>query len=68
LAARTGALDRPGQHWSDRPAVERGNGVWLAGDSVAAPGLLSEIAVNSALRVARSAVRAATGTHAMASM
>jgi phytoene dehydrogenase-like protein len=57
---RTGALDRPGQHWSDRPAVERGNGVWLAGDSVAAPGLLSEVAVNSALRAARSAVESRT--------
>ena len=60
---RTGALDLPGQHWSDRPAVEQGEGVWLVGDSVAAPGLLSEVAVNSALQAAQSAVRAATSTH-----
>jgi phytoene dehydrogenase-like protein len=52
---RTGALDLPGQHWRDRPAVSQGDGVWLVGDAVAAPGLLSEVAVNSALHAARSA-------------
>ena len=41
---RTGALDLPGQTWRDRPAVERGDGVFLAGDMVAKPGLLSEVA------------------------
>ncbi|GAA3269253.1 NAD(P)-binding protein [Dactylosporangium vinaceum] len=46
--ARTGALDRPGSSWRDRPAIERGDGVWLAGDSVAAPGMLAEVAINSA--------------------
>jgi hypothetical protein len=55
---RTGALDRPGETWADRPAIERGDGVWLVGDSVAAPGLLSEVAVNSALIAASAAVRA----------
>jgi len=50
---RTGALDLPGYTWRDRPAIDRGDGVWLAGDSVAAPGLLSEVSVSSALTAAR---------------
>jgi phytoene dehydrogenase-like protein len=54
---RTGALDLPGRHWRNRPAVSRGDGVWLAGDSVAAPGLLSEVAVNSARQAAESALQ-----------
>lgn len=53
---RTGALDLPGTTWRDRPAIDRGDGVYLAGDSVAAPGLLGEVAVDSAVR----AVAAAT--------
>ncbi len=53
---RTGALDRPGFTWRNRPAVDRGDGVWLAGDSVAAPGLLSEVSVHSALAAVRAAV------------
>ncbi|WP_169984726.1 NAD(P)/FAD-dependent oxidoreductase [Microbispora sp. H10836] len=55
-AGRTGALDLPGASWRDRPAVERGDGVWLAGDQVAAPGLLAEVSVNSALAAARAAL------------
>jgi phytoene dehydrogenase-like protein len=55
---RTGALDLPGFTWRDRPAIERGDGVWLAGDAVAAPGLLSEVSVNSALRAAELALAA----------
>lgn len=43
MDARTGALDPPGTTWRDRPAVDRGDGVFLAGDMVAAPGLLSEV-------------------------
>ena len=35
---RSGALDLPGSTWRDRPAVDRGDGVFLAGDMVAAPG------------------------------
>jgi phytoene dehydrogenase-like protein len=58
---RTGALDLPGHTWRDRPAVERGDGVWLAGDSVAAPGLLSEVSINSALQAAQAAVDASAG-------
>ncbi|KOW00008.1 FAD-dependent oxidoreductase [Streptomyces sp. NRRL B-1140] len=46
---RTGAVDPPGTSWRDRPAVDRGEGVYLAGDQVAAPGVLSEVSFNSAL-------------------
>lgn len=46
---RTGAVDLPGTSWRDRPAIERGDGVYLAGDQVAAPGILSEVSFNSAL-------------------
>ncbi|EFL33041.1 conserved hypothetical protein [Streptomyces viridochromogenes DSM 40736] len=46
---RTGAVDPPGTSWRDRPAVNRGDGVYLAGDQVAAPGVLSEVSFNSAL-------------------
>ncbi|MBD0840343.1 FAD-dependent oxidoreductase [Streptomyces sp. TRM68416] len=46
---RTGAVDLPGRSWRDRPAIDRGDGVYLAGDQVAAPGVLSEVSFNSAL-------------------
>ncbi|MDX3643067.1 FAD-dependent oxidoreductase [Streptomyces sp. MB09-02B] len=46
---RTGAVDPVGTTWRDRPAVDRGDGVYLAGDQVAAPGVLSEVSFNSAL-------------------
>ncbi|NEB81834.1 NAD(P)-binding protein [Streptomyces sp. SID14478] len=46
---RTGALDRPGTTWRDRPAIRRGDGVYLAGDMVAAPGVLSEVSFTSAI-------------------
>ncbi|ANP55841.1 glycine/D-amino acid oxidase-like deaminating enzyme [Streptomyces griseochromogenes] len=46
---RTGAVDLPGRSWRDRPAVDRGDGVYLAGDQVAAPGVLSEVSFNSAI-------------------
>jgi hypothetical protein len=39
-----------------RPAVDRGDGVCLAGDMVAAPGCLSEIAWASAIEASRLAV------------
>jgi glycine/D-amino acid oxidase-like deaminating enzyme len=48
LVGRTGALDLPGRTWRDRPAIDRGNGVYLVGDMVAAPGLLSEVGHASA--------------------
>ncbi|GAA2067741.1 NAD(P)-binding protein [Streptomyces albiaxialis] len=55
---RTGALDLPGRTWRDRPAVDRGDGVLLAGDMVAAPGMRGEIAAHSALCAADLAVAA----------
>ncbi|HEX7290486.1 MAG TPA: NAD(P)-binding protein [Conexibacter sp.] len=56
LDGRSGALDPVGASWRDRPAIDRGDGVYLCGDSVAAPGLLSDPAVTSALEAARLAV------------
>ncbi|HET9185566.1 MAG TPA: FAD-dependent oxidoreductase [Solirubrobacterales bacterium] len=56
---RTGALDLPGSTWRDRPAVDRGDGVFLAGDMVAAPGLLSEVSFASAVEAGRLAVKSA---------
>jgi phytoene dehydrogenase-like protein len=53
---RTGALDLPGTTWRDRPAIDRGDGVFLAGDQVAAPGLLSEVSFHSALAAATGAM------------
>jgi phytoene dehydrogenase-like protein len=66
MTGRTGALDTPGKSWRDRPAIDRGDGVFLAGDMVAAPGVLSEIATTSAVRAARLAVEAARKTSAAA--
>lgn len=56
MRGRTGALDEPGYSWRDRPAVDRGDGVFVAGDMVAAPGCLSEIAWASAVRAAELSV------------
>jgi len=58
MEGRTGALDRPGQTWRDRPAIDRGEGVYLAGDMVAAPGLLSEVSWASAIEAGRLALAA----------
>jgi hypothetical protein len=58
MDARSGALDPPGASWRDRPAVDRGDGVFVAGDMMAAPGLLAEVSWASALEAARGAVRA----------
>jgi phytoene dehydrogenase-like protein len=49
----TGAIDRPGTTWRDRPAIDQGDGLYLAGDALAAPGLLSEVSFNSAIEAAR---------------
>ena len=56
MRSRTGALDPPGTTWRDRPAIARGAGVFLAGDAVAAPGLLAEVAFNSGVTAARGAL------------
>jgi phytoene dehydrogenase-like protein len=58
MDARSGALDPPGNTWRDRPAVDRGDGVYLAGDMVAAPGLLAEVSWASGLEAARLALSA----------
>jgi hypothetical protein len=44
--------------WRDRPAIERSNDVFLCGDSVAAPSLLSEVSWSSAVTAAEGALRA----------
>lgn len=62
MDARSGALDMPGKTWRDRPAVDRGDGVFLAGDMVAAPGLLAEVSLTSALKASRLALEAASMT------
>ena len=59
MDGRTGPLDRPGKTWRERPAVDRGNGVFLAGDMVAAPGLLSEVSWASGTEAGRLALAAA---------
>ncbi|CAL9454860.1 NAD(P)-binding protein [Streptomyces sp. enrichment culture] len=55
---RTGAVDRPGTTWRDRPSIVRGDGLFLAGDAVAAPGLLAEVSFASGRTAARLAVEA----------
>lgn len=48
----SGAIDRPGTTWRNRPAIDQGDGIYLIGDSVAAPGLLSEVSYESASQAA----------------
>lgn len=61
MDARSGALDPPGSSWRDRPAIDRGDGVFVAGDMMAAPGLLAEVSWASALEAAKGAVKALRG-------
>lgn len=49
MDGRSGALDLPGTTWRDRPAIDRGDGTFLCGDQVAAPGCLSEVSFASAI-------------------
>lgn len=56
MDGRTSAVDPPGKTWRDRPAIDRGGGVFVAGDMVAAPGILSEIAWASAVQASRLAL------------
>jgi phytoene dehydrogenase-like protein len=65
MDAQSGALDFPGTTWRDRPAVDRGDGVLLAGDRVAAPGLLSEVAWASGRQAARRALELAKGARTL---
>jgi phytoene dehydrogenase-like protein len=59
MDGRSGALDMPGTSWRDRPAVDRGDGVFVAGDMVAAPGMLAEVSWSSAIEASRLALKAA---------
>jgi phytoene dehydrogenase-like protein len=52
----TGAAERPGERWQERPAIEQGGGVFLAGDYVAARGMLSEVALASGIEAAQRAL------------
>jgi glycine/D-amino acid oxidase-like deaminating enzyme len=49
VEGESGAVDLPGTTWRDRPQIDRGDGVYLVGDMVAAPGLLGEVSHASAL-------------------
>jgi phytoene dehydrogenase-like protein len=56
MDGRSGALDLPGTTWRDRPAIDRGDGVFLCGDQVAAPGCLAEVSFASAIDAGTRAV------------
>jgi len=60
-AGGAGAADPPGACWRDRPAIDRGGARWLAGDRVAAPGVLSEVSFASARAAARAVLEKALG-------
>ena len=66
MDGRSGAIDHPGTTWRDRPAVQRSDGVFVAGDMVAAPGSQSEIAWASAVQA--SALAVAAGARARAAV
>ncbi len=56
MTGRTGAIDMPGTTWRDRPAIDRGDGVFLCGDQVAADGCLGEVSVASAIQAVTQAL------------
>jgi phytoene dehydrogenase-like protein len=58
MDGRSGALDLPGASWRDRPKIERGDGVFLAGDMVASEGMLAEVSWSSALKASHLALDA----------
>jgi phytoene dehydrogenase-like protein len=62
MDARSGALDMPGTSWRERPAIDRGDGVFLAGDMVAADGMLAEVSWASAVEASRLALQALGNT------
>jgi phytoene dehydrogenase-like protein len=62
MDGRSGALDMPGSSWRDRPVVDRGDGVFLAGDMVAAEGMLAEVSWASAVEASRLALKAVDTT------
>jgi hypothetical protein len=62
VAGRVRAVERPGQTWRDRPAITQDDGVYLAGDMVAAFGVLSEVAFASGQEAGALAASWATTT------
>jgi phytoene dehydrogenase-like protein len=62
MDGRSGALDFPGASWSERPAIDRGDGVYLCGDQVAAPGCLAEVSFASAIDAGAQALTARAGS------
>ena len=56
MDGRSGALDLPGTTWRERPAIDRGGGIFLCGDQVAADGCLSEVSFASAAQAAQRAL------------
>jgi phytoene dehydrogenase-like protein len=56
MDGRSGALDLPGTTWRDRPAIDRGEGIFLCGDQVAADGCLCEVSFASAIHAANHAL------------
>jgi phytoene dehydrogenase-like protein len=67
MNGRSGAVDLPGTTWRDRPAIDRGDGIFLCGDQVAADGCLCEVSFASAIEAGRRAMELtgrATAAHA----
>jgi phytoene dehydrogenase-like protein len=62
MDGRSGALDLPGKTWRDRPAIDRGDGLFLCGDQTAAPGCLAEVSWASAIEAGTLAVEHARRT------
>jgi phytoene dehydrogenase-like protein len=56
MDGRSGALDLPGTSWRERPAIDRGAGVFLCGDQVAADGCLAEVSFASGIDAGTRAV------------
>lgn len=56
MDGRSGALDFPGKTWRDRPSIDRGDGIFLCGDQVAADGCLSEVSFASAIQAGTAAL------------
>ncbi|MDR0358810.1 MAG: FAD-dependent oxidoreductase, partial [bacterium] len=61
LIASPGARDPVGSNWRARPAIDRGDGVLLAGDWVAAEGFLAGVCFTSAAAAAECAAKLVTG-------
>ena len=56
MNGRSGAVDLPVSTWRDRPAIDRGDGIFLCGDQVAADGCLCEVSFASAIEAGRAAM------------